>query len=76
LAAFAFLTRNQFYFNGNKRTAKFMANGLLMSNGFNAINPRSRTSKDYHQALDTLFRDGDATPIMAYLAREAPKYRV
>ncbi len=74
-ALFAFIVYNQFYYNGNKRTAKFMMNGVLMSNGINAVNPTSRTREGYYSALDVLFREADATPIINYLAGQSKRYR-
>jgi len=75
LALFAFLTYNQFYFTANKRTAKFMASGVLMSNGINAINPLNRTRDAYNAALDMLYRTGNATNIMSYLSDSTHRYR-
>ena len=37
IAYFLFGTLQQFYFDGNKRTARYMMNGHLMSHGFDAI---------------------------------------
>ena len=75
LATFAWIAYNQFYYNGNKRTAKFLANGVLMSHGINAVNPSSRTRDTYNAALDHLYRTSDATAIMQYLSSESRRYR-
>jgi hypothetical protein len=60
--------RHQFYFDGNKRTAKLMASGELMTHGFDAISiPYSRLYEQ-NRALDHLFRTDDATPLMRLMA--------
>jgi len=37
IAYFLFAALQQFYFDGNKRTARYQMNGYLMSHGFDAI---------------------------------------
>ena len=60
--------RHQFYFDGNKRTAKLMASGELLTHGYDAISiPYSRLHEQ-NLALDELFRTDDATNLMVLLA--------
>lgn len=60
--------RHQFYFDGNKRTAKLMASGELLTHGYDAISiPYSRLHEQ-NLALDELFRTDDATELMVLLA--------
>ncbi|MCX7522025.1 hypothetical protein OSC27_07005 [Microbacterium sp. STN6] len=60
--------RHQFYFDGNKRTAKLVASGELLAHGYDAISiPYSRLHEQ-NIALDTLFRTDDATQLMVLLA--------
>jgi len=60
--------RHQFYFDGNKRTAKLMAGGELMAHGFDAVSiPYSRLYEQ-NVALDHLFATDDATDLMRLLA--------
>lgn len=60
--------RHQFYFDGNKRTAKLMASGELLTHGYDAISiPYSRLHEQ-NLALDELFRTDDATDLMVLLA--------
>lgn len=61
-------TRHQFYFDGNKRTAKLMASGVLMSAGFDAVSiPYSRLYEQ-NVSLDRLFSTDTATSYMNLLA--------
>jgi prophage maintenance system killer protein len=60
--------RHQFYFDGNKRTAKLMASGELLAHGYDAISiPYSRLHEQ-NLSLDELFRTDDATALMMLLA--------
>ena len=67
LIYFASATRRQFYFDGNKRTARLMMTGELMSHGYDIVSvPYSRTL-EYNNALDTLFEHDDATGLLRFL---------
>ncbi|NMM24837.1 MAG: hypothetical protein HHJ11_15350 [Phycicoccus sp.] len=68
LVYFASATRTQFYFDGNKRTARLMMTGHLMSSGFDAVSVPAARRLEFNQALDTLFATDDATTLMAFLA--------
>lgn len=61
-------TRHQFYFDGNKRTAKLMASGILMSAGYDAISVPYVRLYEQNVALDKLFETDDATAYMNLLA--------
>lgn len=61
-------TRSQFYFDGNKRTAKLMASGLLMSAGYYAISVPYSRLYEQNVSLDRLFSSDDATSYMNLLA--------
>ncbi|MFV0433866.1 MAG: hypothetical protein ACK5LO_07810 [Leucobacter sp.] len=68
LAYFAAATRQQFYFDGNKRTARLMMSGELMANGFDAVSVPFARRFEFNRALDLLFTTDDATPLMSFLA--------
>ncbi|WP_353808332.1 hypothetical protein [Agromyces sp. SYSU T00194] len=61
-------TRHQFYFDGNKRTAKLMASGMLMSAGFDAISVPYSRLYEQNVSLDRMFASDDATAYMRLLA--------
>lgn len=67
LAYFCSAVRSQFYFDGNKRTARLMMAGELMSHGFDAINIPFARRLEFNQALDTLCTHDDATQLMRFL---------
>jgi Fic family protein len=68
LAYFACATRAQFYFDGNKRTARLMMTGHLMSTGYDAVSVPAARRLEFNDALDTLFATDDATTLMGFLS--------
>lgn len=61
-------TRAQFYFDGNKRTARLMMTGILLTAGYDAINIPHARRLEYNLALDELFTTDDATALLAFIA--------
>jgi len=59
-------TRTQYYFDGNKRTARLMMAGELMSHGFDVVNIPNSRRLEFNVALDELFSTDDATTLMAF----------
>lgn len=68
LAYFAAATRAQFYFDGNKRTARLMMSGVLMADGYEVVDIPFARQFEFNKALDVLFTDDDATPLMSFIA--------
>jgi hypothetical protein len=68
LGYFASATRTQFYFDGNKRTARLMMTGVLMSAGFDPVSIPFSRQYEFNVALDELFTTDDATALMAFVA--------
>jgi len=68
---FAAATRAQFYFDGNKRTARLMTSGYLMANGYDAISITAARRLEFNTALDSLFASDDATALARLLASSA-----
>lgn len=68
LAYFCSATRSQFYFDGNKRTARLMMAGMLISEGFEAINIPYARILEFNLALDDMFASDNATRLMQFLA--------
>lgn len=67
LVYFASASRQQFYDDGNKRTARLMMAGELMSNGYDAVSIPFARRLEFNIALDTLFTDDNATPLLQFL---------
>lgn len=67
LVYFASATRSQFYFDGNKRTARIMMTGALIQSGFEPINIPFARQEEFNVALDELFRTDDGTRLISFL---------
>lgn len=68
LIYFASATRRQFYFDGNKRTARLMMTGELMSSGYDLVSIPYSRKLEFNDALDVLFDRDDATELLRFLS--------
>lgn len=60
--------RHQLNFDGNKRTAKLMGSGELLTHGYDAISVPYARLHEQNLALDELFKTDDATGLMVLFA--------
>ena len=67
LLYFASATRRQFYFDGNKRTARLMMTGELMAGGYDLVSIPYARRLELNNALDTMFSTDDATGLLRFL---------
>ncbi|HTW06090.1 MAG TPA: hypothetical protein VME46_01170, partial [Acidimicrobiales bacterium] len=67
LIYFASATRRQFYFDGNKRTARLMMTGELMSSGYDVVSIPFSRKLEFNNALDILFSMDDGTELLRFL---------
>jgi len=67
LVYFASAVRRQFYFDGNKRTARLMMTGELMSSEYDIVSVAYNRRLEYNNALDALFEKDDATDLLRFL---------
>jgi Fic family protein len=67
LLYFASAVRRQFYFDGNKRTARLMMTGTLISSGFDVVSVPFARKLEFNEALDVLFSRDDATDLLRFL---------
>lgn len=68
LVYFASATRRQFYFDGNKRTARLMMTGELTSSGYDVVSVPFSRRLEFNNALDVLFAQDDGTRLLRFLA--------
>lgn len=64
---FLFGALQQFYFDGNKRTARFMMNGWLMSHGVDAISVPAARAHEFNTLMVDFYRYKDASAMVAFL---------
>ncbi len=68
LAFFLFGALQQFFFDGNKRTSRFMMNGILMSHGIDAISIPARRAQEFNESMVRFYLSKEATEMMVFLA--------
>jgi prophage maintenance system killer protein len=66
-AFFLFGALRQLFFDGDKRTSRFMMNGVLMSNGIDAISVPAQRAGDFNEKMVGFYTSKDATEMMAFL---------
>ena len=66
-AFFLFGALQQFFFDGNKRTSRFMMNGILMSSGMDAISIPAAKAQDFNEKMVRFYMAKDATEMMEFL---------
>jgi prophage maintenance system killer protein len=71
-AFFLFGALQQFFFDGNKRTSRFMMNGILMSAGIDAISVPAAKVQQFNENMVRFYLEKDATEMMAFLVNCHP----
>lgn len=66
-AFFLFGALQQFFFDGNKRTSRFMMNGILMAAGIDAISISAAKAFEFNDNMVRFYLEKDATEMMAFL---------
>jgi len=66
-AFFLFGALQQFFFDGNKRTSRFMMNGILMSHGIDAISVPAARATEFNEKMVRFYLSKDATAMMEFL---------
>ena len=67
LAFFLFGALQQFFFDGNKRTSRFMMNGILMSAGIDAISVPAAKVQEFNEKMVRFYLNKDATEMMGFM---------
>jgi hypothetical protein len=71
-AFFMFGALQQFFFDGNKRTSRFMMNGVLMSAGVDAISVPAGKAQEFNENMVRFYLTQNATEMMAFLVNCHP----
>jgi len=66
-AFFLFGALQQFFFDGNKRTSRFMMNGVLMTEGLDAISIPAVRAAEFNSRMVNFYTSRDATEMMAFV---------
>lgn len=68
-AIYVFLTmaRHQFFFDVNKRTGRLMMNGILLSNGYPALNLPASRQLEFNQLMLDFYDTGDQSEMNRFM---------
>ncbi|WP_237567497.1 hypothetical protein [Phytobacter massiliensis] len=67
LAMFLFGAYFQFFFDGNKRTSRYMMNGWLMKHGYNPVSIPATRALEFNSKMVRFYHSKNATEMMAFL---------
>lgn len=67
LVFFMFGALQQFYFDGNKRTSRFMMNGVLMSAGIDAISIPAARAQEFNEKMVQFYLSKNADDMLKFL---------
>lgn len=73
-AFFLFGSLQQFFFDGNKRTSRFMMNGALMSQGIDAISIPAMRAAEFNSRMVEFYTTRDATQMMGFVLECHPEF--
>lgn len=59
--------RNQFFYDGNKRTGLLMMNGHLLSNGYPPVSIPARLLAEYNAGMIEYYESGDPAEMLSFI---------
>ena len=66
-AFFLFGSLRQFFFDGNRRTSRFMMNGILMTEGIDAVSIPAVRAAEFNSRMVDFYTTRNATEMMAFV---------
>ncbi|HEX3844338.1 MAG TPA: hypothetical protein VHV80_08255 [Steroidobacteraceae bacterium] len=73
-AFFLFGSLQQFFFDGNKRTSRFMMNGALMMEGIDAVSIPAMRAAEFNSKMVEFYTTRDATQMMGFVLECHPEF--
>lgn len=64
---FLFGSLQQFFFDGNRRTSRFMMNGILMSEGIDAVSIPAARAAEFNSRMVDFYASRDGTDMMQFV---------
>lgn len=71
---FLFGSLQQFFFDGNKRTSRFMMNGALMMEGIDAVSIPAMRAAEFNSRMVDFYTTRDATQMMGFVLECHPEF--
>ena len=68
IATYLFGALNQFFFDGNKRTARLLMNGQLLQAGYDAITIPARRKEEFNRTMIGFYDSRDGSAMFGFLA--------
>ncbi len=67
ITTFLQMARNQFFFDGNKRTGRLMMNGILLSNGLPVINLSAKRQLEFNQLMTRFYPTNNESDMQEFM---------
>lgn len=67
ISFFLQMARNQFFFDGNKRTGRLMMNGILLSYGLPVINLPAKKQLEFNQLMLKFYTSNDESKMQVFM---------
>lgn len=64
---FLFGSLNQFFFDGNKRSSRYIMNGILMSNGLNPVSIPVNRKQEFNEKMIRFYQTQDGNEMFDFL---------
>lgn len=74
IGLFAQMARVQFFFDGNKRTARMMMSGLLLIHGLPMINISAKKRLEFNQTMIAYYDNAELQPVIDFMLSCIPEY--
>ena len=74
ISLFAKMARTQFFFDGNKRTARMMMSGLLLTHGLPMINVSAKKRLEFNQTMIAYYDNAKLQPVIDFMLSCIPEY--
>ena len=68
MSTYLMMARQQFFWDGNKRTGRLMMNGILLSEGHDAICVPAKRQQEFNEKMLDFYDTADAEPMLMFLA--------
>ena len=61
------MSRNQYFFDGNKRTGRLMMNGILLNAGYDAISIPYKRQQEFNERMLHYYNTGEKEEMFKFL---------
>ena len=72
ITVFLTMARTQFFYDVNKRMGRFMMNGILLSEGYPAINVPAKRQVEFNELMINFYNTADMNPMNVFLRSCVP----